>query len=132
MNIIEKARQLRKVIEQLSIFLEDDKALENTELFPIWEVNKSYSPGDRVRYNNTLYKCLIQHIGQESWNPVAAPSLWAIVLIPNPDVIPEWIQPDSTNPYMQGDKVKHMEKIWISNIDNNVWEPGIYGWTEDI
>ena len=21
-------------------------------------------------------------------------------------------------------------KTWISDIDNNVWEPGVYGWTE--
>ena len=55
---------------------------------------------------------------------------WAQVLIPDPEVIPEWIQPESTNPYMKGDKVKHNEKTWICDIDNNVWEPGTYGWTE--
>jgi hypothetical protein len=52
------------------------------------------------------------------------------VLIPDPDVIPEWEQPDSTNPYMKGDKVAHNSKTWVSDVDNNVWEPGVYGWTE--
>ena len=39
-------------------------------------------------------------------------------------------QPSSTNPYSKGDKVKHNGKIWTSDIDGNVWEPGVYGWTE--
>ena len=39
-----------------------------------------------------------------------------------------WEQPESTNPYMKGDKVTHAGKTWVSTIDNNVWEPGVYGW----
>ena len=31
---------------------------------------------------------------------------------------------------MTGDKVRHNEKVWVSTIDNNVWEPGVYGWDE--
>ena len=50
--------------------------------------------------------------------------------IVDPDLIPEWIQPDSTNAYMTGDKVMHNGRTWISTIDNNVWEPGVYGWEE--
>ena len=52
------------------------------------------------------------------------------MLIPDPETITEWEQPDSTNPYMQGDKVTHNGKTWISDIDGNVWEPGVYGWNE--
>lgn len=36
--------------------------------------------------------------------------------------------PDSTNPYMTGDKVTHNGSTWVSTCDNNVWEPGVYGW----
>ena len=77
-----------------------------------------------------LYRCLQAHTAQADWNPADAPSLWAKVLIPDPEVIPEWEQPESTNPYMKGDKVKHNSKTWISDIDGNVWEPGVYGWNE--
>ena len=52
------------------------------------------------------------------------------MLIPDETIIPEWEQPDSTNPYSAGDKVMHNGKTWVSDIDNNVWEPGVYGWTE--
>lgn len=130
MNIIDRARQLRAVIEQLAENLNDGEAIENVELFPTWSENITYEVDTRVRYDNILYKCLMTHTSQSTWTPTDAPSLWARVLIPDPDVIPEWIQPDSTNPYMAGDKVSHNNKIWISNIDNNVWEPGVYGWDE--
>ncbi|MBP3305258.1 MAG: chitinase, partial [Oscillospiraceae bacterium] len=81
-------------------------------------------------YDGALYKCLQAHTSQPDWTPTAAPSLWAKVLIPDPGTIPEWEQPDSTNPYMAGDKVTHNGKTWVSDIDNNVWAPGAYGWTE--
>lgn len=62
--------------------------------------------------------------------PTDAPSLFAKVLIPDTDTIPEWEQPNSTNPYAKGDKVTHNGKTWISTADGNVWEPGVYGWEE--
>ena len=68
------------------------------------------------------------HLAQPGWNPTDAPSLWARVLIEDPDTLPEWVQPDSTNGYGKGDRVRHLGKIWVSVISENVWEPGVYGW----
>lgn len=129
---LEKARYLRKQIELLADTLEDEEALKAVELFPSWKIDTLYSVNDRVRYDGVLYRCLIEHTSQETWNPDVSPSLWAKVLIPDPETIPEWVQPDSTNPYMIGDKVTHNGKTWICIIDNNVWEPGVYGWDEVI
>lgn len=84
--------------------------------------------GKRLNYNGTVYKALQSHTSQEDWFPDQAASLYAKVLIPNENEIPEWEEPDSTNPYMSGDKVMHQNKIWASEIDDNVWEPGVYGW----
>lgn len=89
-----------------------------------------YTVGQRLKYNKTLYRVLQTHTSQQTWTPDVAPSLFALVLIPDADVIPEWVQPDSTNPYMLGDKVTHNGKTWENTIDNNVWEPGVYGWNE--
>ena len=130
MTLIEKARQLRAYIEKASASLDDTDALNAIELYPVWADDVSYVAGDRVRYDGVLYKCLQAHTSQPDWTPDAAPSLWAKVLIPDPYIIPEWEQPDSTNPYMQGDKVTHNGKTWVSDVDNNVWAPGVYGWTE--
>lgn len=124
----EHAYRLRELLHKASASLSDEDALDGIELFAIWDASASYNVDDRVRYEGFLYRCLQMHQAQEGWNPEDAASLWARVLIPDPEVIPEWVQPDSTNPYMTGDKVTHNGQTWISVIDNNVWEPGVYGW----
>lgn len=130
----EEALRYRAIIEQAAQSLSDESALDAPMLFPRWAVDVGYFVGDRVLYNDVLYRVLQAHTSQESWTPDAAPSLFVKVLIPDPEVIPEWEQPDSTNPYMKGDKVTHNGKTWISLIDNNVWEPGAVGteslWSE--
>ena len=101
------------------------------ELYPAWHGDgRHYTAGSRVRDEGILYAVLQEHDSQPDWAPAAAPALFAKVLIPDPDVIPEWVQPDSTNPYMTGNRVTHNGKTWESQIDNNVWEPGVYGWAE--
>lgn len=130
MTLTELARKLRPFIEKAAAGLTDADALEAVQLFPLWDTTATYAVNDRVRYDGTLYRCLQAHTAQETWTPTDAPSLWAKVLIPDPDTVPEWEQPDSTNPYARGDKVTHNGKTWVSTIDGNVWEPGVYGWAE--
>ena len=108
----------------------DEIALTFPMIYPAWRPGIDYKSGKRVRYIGALYRVLQDHTSQTDWAPDAAPSLFAKVLIPEAETIPEWEQPDSTNPYSAGDKVTHNGKTWVSDIDNNVWEPGVYGWTE--
>lgn len=124
----EMAERYRELIHKAAISLADEEALEVPRLFETWAPGIEYTMGERVQFEGTLYKVLQTHTSQADWVPINTPSLFAEVLIPDPIVIPDWVQPDSTNPYMTGDKVRHNEQIWISTIDNNVWEPGIYGW----
>ena len=129
MSIVDRARELRAVIEHNAEAMTDTEAAETPELFPNWSGDGvMYTTGQRVRYYGVLYKALSDHVSQAEWTPAAASSLFAKVLIPDEDVIPAWEQPDSTNPYMMGDKVTHNEQTWVSLIDGNVWEPGVYGW----
>lgn len=121
----------RNKIEAAASTMADETALTAVELFPAWAVGKAYAVGDRVQYNGALYKCVQAHTSQADWTPPAAPSLFAEVLPGQGGTgIGEWKQPDSTNPYQKGDKVTHNGKTWESTADNNVWEPGVYGWTE--
>lgn len=98
----------------------DEMSLQVPNLYPTWKNETEYKIGQRILYNDTLYKVLQNHTSQESWTPSNAPSLFTLVLIPNENVIPEWVQPDSTNAYMIGDKVTYNGKTWISIVDNNV------------
>lgn len=124
------AMLIAKQINTLTV--DDQTALRMLEYYPAPDA-ASYAAGDRIQYNGKLYKCLQAHTAQADWNPIDAPSLWAEVLAgQDGTAIGEWVQPDSTNPYMTGDKVTHNGKTWVSDIDNNVWAPGVYGWVEII
>ena len=130
MKLIDKARALRKVIEKTAQTLDDKEALQAVELFPQWKTDASYKAGDKVQFAGILYRCLQDHTSQADWTPDAAVSLFARVLIPDPEIIPDWVQPDSTNPYMKGDKVKYKDHVYESLIDGNIWAPDAYpaGW----
>lgn len=131
MSYLSNAKKLRAGIDSAGAYLTDEQALTVPIIYPAWSGESvDYKVGDRVLYGGTLYRCITAHTSQAAWTPTDAPSLWTKVLIPTPGVIPEWEQPDSTNPYSKGDKVKHNGKVWTSDIDGNIWEPGVYGWSE--
>lgn len=115
----------------LRMNLSDDEALMVEALYPEWvPESHRYTKDDICRYNNNLYRCLSNHTSQASWTPETAHSLW--VRIRPEGEIPEWeqVQPGINEPYKKGDKVTHNGFTWVSDIDNNVWEPGVYGWTK--
>lgn len=91
------AQKLRPLIETAAQSLDDTTALEAVNLFPAWKIDTAYTAGQKVRYAGILYSVLQAHTSQDDWTPDKAVSLFAKVLIPDPDVIPDWEQPDSTN-----------------------------------
>ena len=123
----EQARQMRKLLEGQTDAMTDEEILNYPDFVEKWNSGKSYSVGKRLEHNGVIYKVLQDHTSQDDWTPDVSHSLFAKVLIPDANVIPDWEQPDSTNPYMAGDKVTHNGKTWESLVDNNVWEPGAAG-----
>ncbi len=130
MNLIELAYKLRPIIEKAMQGVDAKTALDAVSLFPKWQAGVQYSVGNKVRHNDMLYTILQAHTSQETWSPDMAPSLFSKVLIPDENVIPDWEQPDSTNPYKKGDKVRFNGVVYESLIDGNVWSPTAYpaGW----
>lgn len=126
MTIIERARVLRAVIEELAQKMDAETTLKAPDLLPAWAAGVEYHAGDHVRYEGRPYRVLQAHTSQSDWAPDTAVSLYAQILSPSEsgsEEIPEWIQPDSTNGYHAGDRVMHDGSVWESQIDNNVWEP---------
>lgn len=123
MSVVERARELRAVIEDNAQQMDDTAALEAVELFPGWKPGVAYEAGVRVSYVGVLYRVTQGHTSQEGWEPNKAPSLFAKVLTADDGTPLPWEQPDSTNAYMKGDKVTHNGSTWVSLVDNNVWEP---------
>ena len=125
-----QAMKYRQAILKIIENLDDETAIETPLLFPKWQLDKTYSVNDRVSYEGILYKCLQTHSAQADWTPATAVSLW--VRVDNPaEEWPEWIQPlGAQDAYPSGAKVSHNGAHWISDVNNNVWEPGVYGWTQ--
>ena len=131
-DVQNKEASLNKIGKIVANNVTDDAvALTIQEFYDIWNVGVTYEVGRYLQYKGVLYKVLQPHTSQETWTPDVASSVYAKVLIdPTGETIRDWEQPDSTNAYMTGDKVRFEGKIYESVIDNNIWSPTAYpaGW----
>lgn len=110
--------------------IDDVTIVEHANQFPEWQADVSYAQSDIVSYGGKLYRCNQAHTSQADWTPDTAVSLWKQIGDPTVEY-PEWSQPlGAFDAYAAGAKVSHNGKNWVSTVDNNVWEPGVYGWDE--
>jgi hypothetical protein len=110
-----------EVSEGDSVFSEATQAAA-VDVIPAWQASASYSVDDVVSYDGKLWRVLQAHTSQLDWLPGVAFSLftetWASGVIPN------WKQPlGAHDAYPIGFEVWHDERIWVSNIPANVWQP---------
>jgi hypothetical protein len=97
-------------------------------IYPKWEEGTTYKAGELVAYNGKLYEVLQAHTSQSDWTPDIVPALF--VKREPAGVIPEWVQPTGAqDAYALVAIVTHNGQTWISTVADNVWEPGVYGWS---
>ena len=129
----DKARHLRPLIERAAVSLPDEDALEAVELFKAWSADTAYAADERIRYDGKLYRCVQAHASQDGWEPDKTPALWTEVA--KPGEIPVWRQPTGAqDAYQTGNPVLYPDEngdVWVSKVDNNTWEPGVYGWERE-
>jgi len=100
-------------------------------LTPVWKAWKKYYAEDIVSREGSFYQSRSSHTSQPDWTPEVAVALWKKIHMG--DEIPEWSQPyGGHDAYPAGFKVTHNGKVWVNTIDNNVWEPGVTGWVEEV
>lgn len=128
-------RDLVYMLVDARTLVTDEFALQTIDMFPYWRTGLTITQDDitngkhRYQYNGKLYKCVQAHTTQADWTPDKTPALWVEVSL---DEFPEWKQPAGAHDaYKKGDKVTHNGKKWSSDVDANVWEPGVYGWSEE-
>ena len=137
-----KARQLRRALQMYvqENITEESQMMEVADIYPSWEDLLSFKkeyPAKTVfkwGFNDSgetqLWAFISNYTPQGIYPPDQDISHYKKVGI-GEDGVPIWTQPlGATDAYMIGDKVKHKDKVWASDVDNNVWEPGVYGWTE--
>lgn len=113
-------------------YIPDEVAFEQPRVFfDSWsDGSVKYEVNDIRLYEGQLYRCHTAHTSQSDWTPDTSPSLWVKIANPSEEY-PDWVQPTgSTDAYPLGAKVSHNGKRWTSDVAANVWEPGVYGWTE--
>lgn len=110
-------------------------ASEHMDVFAPWQPEVAYTVGNLRTYgqgeDKRLYRCVQAHTSQADWTPPATPALWAATSDPGEEW-PAWSAPiGAHDAYALGDKVSHDGQHWISTVNANVWEPGVYGWQEE-
>lgn len=131
-DLVKQAQAIRAGMQALARTALDAVLLaQPMAMYDEWSAESvAYTLNDIRQYNGLLYRCVQAHTSQATWTPEDAPSLWTRIADPAQEW-PEWIQPTGAhNAYALGAKVSHNGKHWISDVDANVWEPGVYGWTE--
>lgn len=130
------AKQMRRAFEMLaqSLCLPDTNAMEISDLYEEYSIGRTYPAGHMLRYGvnaqgqGQLYCVLQAHTSQENWKPDETPALYRAVGVTDAG-LPIWTQPlGASDAYGIGDAVEHKGTVWISTVDSNVWEPGVYGW----
>lgn len=130
------AAQMNRAIQMFTqnMNLPDEQAMEVADLYPEWQEKKAYAVDEILKYGENadgetqLYKVLQAHTSQADWTPDTAASLYKKVGFTDSDV-PMWTQPlGATDAYKKGDVVSYNGQLYVSTVDANVWEPGIYGW----
>lgn len=130
------AQQMNRFLQMSvqSANLTDEKTMEIADLYPEWETMRAYKVDEILKYGvNTdgetqLYKVVQAHTSQADWTPDTAASLYKKIGFTD-EGVSIWTQPlGATDAYMTGDVVSFEDQIWISTVDNNVWQPGVYGW----
>lgn len=116
--------------ELLSDMMAQFKRIEQMVIhsYRAWATGVSYSVGDVIQYGGLLYEVIQAHTSQAGWTPPAVPALFRAKTVDG--TIAAWVQPTGAHDaYTIHSQVIHNGQIWISLIDANVWEPGVYGWS---
>lgn len=136
MNKIFLAQQMNRFVQMSvqSANLTDEQAMQIADLYPDWAAMKAYAADEIVKFGvnadgeTQLYKVIQAHTSQADWTPDTAASLYKKIGFTD-DGVSIWTQPlGATDAYMKGDVVSFENQLWISTADNNVWQPGVYGW----
>ena len=125
---LQEKKQTALAIKLLAPTLSDEDLTQVPLLIDEWVAEVEYvADKSVVRYEDVLYRVITSHRSQSDWPPSGVPALYKIIEAPG--VIGPWRQPlGEHDAYQTGDKVTHKDKTWESTADNNVWEPGVYGW----
>lgn len=111
--------------------LPDAEATARAPQFEPFLIGKAYALGERFfnPRDGRLYRVAQAHTSAVQWLPHENPALYVAILPPGE--IGPWKQPAGAHDaYQLNAQVIHQESTWENTTADNVWEPGIFGWTK--
>ena len=142
----ELSLMLRRILQIFAteFVTEDTQALEIADIYPAWEdlvaaqqtvpAKTIFKYGVNSFGDTQLWRFVSDYIPTSTYTPDQDPTHYTKIGVTE-EGYPEWVQPlGSTDAYELTDIVSHNGKLWIcTQVDaggKNVWEPGVYGWSE--
>lgn len=123
MNVIERARKLRKAVELATAGLDDKVASTVAPLFPHLKEDGSLVPvGTRINWNGVIKRAAVDIWDTAENNPDAAPTLWEDIQYRDGyRIIPRPISAGTM--FAKGEQGWWGDVLYTSLLDNNVWTP---------
>ena len=132
------AQQMREAMRLLAEQQTDEATmLMLADLYEAWQPGKAYEVDKVISYGTNaagetqLYRVVQAHTSAAEWIPgQGTDSLYKAIGFTE-EGYDIWTQPlGAHDAYQTGDIVSHNGQLWESTVDGNVWEPGVYGWSE--
>lgn len=104
-----------------------------TGIAPTWVqptgAHDTYQKGAVVAYQSQLWQSTLD---TNVWEPgVYGWVKYSVLPPPSAPQYPAWVQPTGAqDAYALDAQVTHNGKVWKSLYASNVWEPGVFGWTQ--
>lgn len=132
MTIIERAMQLRPIIEQAAQSLDDRTASTSAELFPRLKLDDSLiKAGTKINHGGRVLRAAVDLWDSTENTPENAPTLWEeLAYRAGYRIIPDVIT--VTSQFAKGERGWWGDVLYESLMDANVYTPEQYpaGWTE--
>ena len=136
-----QAQQARRVFELFAAQITDESVMmEVADMYPTWEqlvakkaeckAGTVFRWGENTDGETQLWSFISDYTPNEIYPPDQDTAHYKKIGITE-DGTPIWTQPLAReDSYMLGDVVSHNGEKWISDVDYNTWEPGVYGWSK--
>lgn len=127
-RIEEERAESQVMLERLATLSEREAQAQNFDDL----IGLLLPAGMDVISGEQMFTVVQAHTASEGWRPENTPALFRIATPDEGDsTATPWMQPvGAQDAYAAGTMVEHNGKLWESETDNNVWEPGVYGWRE--
>lgn len=107
-----------------SVKLESEGVVVGSEWRQPTGAHDAYPLGFVVSFNGAQWENItpanVWQPGVSGWREITEGNDW-----------PDWVQPTGGHDaYPAGAQVTYNGNHWISDVDANVWAPGVYGWTQ--